>query len=319
MVALKPPLTYIKRIIKKRLDMKTSSRRCPCCDSNETKPFANEKIDFEKISGFTYSSRKEPEFMCFKLVECLSCQLVYAPNPPDSMDLTTAYSKADFDTENEAACASTTYAKSLTPFLSKIPLKGGAVDVGAGSGALLPWLKDVGFNPVIGIEPSKAAIESAPISIKPFIREGMFSIDLLSNVDPSLICSFMTLEHLKDPGEFIKLSYKALRPDGMIAVVVHNRQAILNKLLGLKSPIIDIEHLQLFNRSSILTLLKNGGFEDIEVQSICNAYPIRYWVRLLPLPKTLKKMLQHFLNKLQISKVVIPINVGNIIAVGIKK
>lgn len=299
--------------------MQSSNRKCPCCNSTKSKFFADERIDPEKLSNFTYSSRKEPEFMCFKLVECLDCQLIYAPTPPNSKYLSSAYEKADFDTENEALCASRSYAKSLTPYLSKISFKEGAIDVGTGSGALLPWLVKVGFKTVIGVEPSKAAIEAAPKSIKPLIREGMFSLELLQDATPSLICSFMTLEHLEDPGDFVQTSFKLLQSNGMIAVVVHNRQATLNRILGLKSPIIDIEHLQLFNRSSIVTLLKNGGFEDVEVKSICNAYPIRYWIRLLPLPKRIKSLALVLFKRIGLSEIVVPMNVGNIIAIGIKK
>jgi hypothetical protein len=141
---------------------------------------------------------------------------------------------------------------------------------------LLPWLSEIGFQPVIGVEPSRAAISAAPASIQPMLREGMFGPELLDGVKLSLLCSFMTLEHMDDPGSFAKTAFNLLEPGGMIALVVHNWQGLINRTLGLRSPIIDIEHLQLFNPTSVTTLLKQAGFEDVTVKPISNRYPLRY-------------------------------------------
>ena len=111
---------------------------------------------------------------------------------------------------------------------------------------------------------------------------------MLTDVSPSLICSFMTLEHIDNPGDFVKTAYDLLEPGGMLAIVVHNWRAPLNRLLGLKSPIIDVEHLQLFSPQSARTLFTKTGFTSVDVQSIKNSYPLRYWLRLTPLPTGIK-------------------------------
>ncbi len=58
--------------------------------------------------------------------------------------------------------------------------------------------------------------------------------------------------------------------------------------MGTKSPIFDIEHLQLFDRPTGAALLRNAGFDSIKVSSVRNRYPIDYWIKLFPLPKTCK-------------------------------
>lgn len=297
----------------------STERACPACGADSYLPFADEHIDQHKITDFTYASRKQPEFMCLRLVRCKSCDLVYTPVPPKPGFLSSAYSEAAFDSGPEANAAARSYAKALTPYMAQLKNRGAAVDVGAGSGPLLPWLCERGFNPVIGIEPSRAAIESAPTEVKYMLREGMFSSSILVDVRPTLICSFMTFEHLLDPGIFAKEAIHLLEPGGMLAVVVHNWRAPLNRILGLRSPIIDVEHLQLFNKKSICILMESVGFTSVEVKSISNAYPIRYWLRLTPLPNSVKRFLISILDKVGLSEFIIPLRVGNILAIGRKR
>lgn len=296
----------------------SSERACPVCGSRSHAPFADERIDPRRVGALTYASRKPPEFMCLRLVRCTACDLVYAPVPPSEDSLHAAYADAGFDSGPEAQAAARTYADALAPHVQRLPGRHAAVDVGAGSGPLLPWLQAQGFAPVIGIEPSRAAIDAAPPAVRPLLREGMFSASLLAGETPSLICSFMTLEHLPDPGEFVASAHALLEPGGALAVVVHDWRAPLNRLLGLRSPIIDVEHLQLFSPRALRELLQRAGFEAIELRPIRNAYPLRYWLRLTPLPAAIKNALLGLLQRLGLADRSLAMNVGNMLAVGIK-
>lgn len=296
----------------------SDKRPCPVCGATAMEHYTDEYLDLGKVNDFTYSSRKQPEFMCWRLVRCVSCDLVYAPTPPDSNFLSIAYKNAAYDSGEEAECAARSYARALGRHCQRLTKRNAAVDVGAGSGALLPWLSKSGFNPVVGIEPSRAAINAARADIRPLMREGMFSPEMLSDVRPSLICSFMTLEHLAAPDMFVKTAYDMLEPGGMLAVVVHNRQGLLNRILGFHSPIIDVEHLQLYNPKSVEELLKSAGFEKIEVEAISNSYPLRYWLRLSPIPPRWKNSMGKIIECLSLGKIRIPFRVGNILAVGTK-
>lgn len=296
----------------------TAMRVCPVCGASAYKHFADERIDPGKINGFTYASRKQPEFMCLRLVRCIDCDLVYAPTPPPPDFLSKAYSEAAYDSSPEALAAAQVYARALTPYIAKLRNCGAAVDIGAGSGPLLPLLRDQGFNPVVGIEPSRAAIDAAPATVQPMLREGMFSAALIADIEPSLLCSFMTLEHLAEPGDFVDEAYRLLEPGGMLALVVHNWRAPLNRLLGLRSPIIDVEHLQLYSPLSVRRLLEKNGFISIELQSIRNIYPLRYWLRLTPLPKPIKTWLGAIFDRMGLSDTQISLPVGNLLAVGFK-
>jgi len=293
-------------------------RACPICGGRSHAHFADERIDPRKINDYTYASRKQPEFMCLRLVRCTDCDLVFAPAPPAADFLSTAYSEAAYDSAPEAQAAARNYAKVLAPLVARLAGRNAAVDVGAGSGSLLPWLSEIGFSPVIGIEPSRAAIDAAPPAVRPMLREGMFSPALLADVRPSLLCSFMILEHLSDPAGFVGEVFKVLEPGGMIVVVVHNWRAPLNRLFGLRSPIIDVEHLQLFSPRAVCTLLTRAGFVSIVLQSIGNTYSLRYWLRLTPLPTGVKIRIAAALDHIGLLDTQVSLRVGNMLAVGIK-
>jgi SAM-dependent methyltransferase len=293
-------------------------RSCPACGGRRYVPFADERIDPAKIGAYTYASRKEPEFMCLRLVRCPDCDLVYAPSPPPGAVLDAAYGNASYDSAPEAAAAALTYADALTPYVARLAGRRAALDIGAGSGPLLPWLKAQGFEPVVGVEPSHAAIGAAPPEIRPMLRQGMFSANLLGDVRASLVCSFMTLEHLADPAEFLAAAFDLLEPGGIVAVVVHNWRGGLNRILGLRSPIIDVEHLQLYSPNSARTQLARAGFAAIEETAIANRYPLRYWLRLTPLPGRVKRALAKALEVAGLSDAHAGLRVGNMLVVGVK-
>ena len=297
----------------------STERSCPICGGRTYEKFADKRITDERFNEFTYASRKQPEFMCFRLVRCKRCDLVYAPNPPSTEFLESAYSTASYDSQEEAQAAAKSYAYALKPYIPRSSEeRGAAVDVGAGNGALLPWLLKQGFKPVIGIEPSLAAIKAALPEIAPLIQCGMFSETLLNNIHPTLICSFMTLEHISDPKAFASNAFKALQPGGMIAIIVHNWRAPLNRFLGLRSPIIDVEHLQLFSDNSIDSLLRQAGFQAIQRTSLINTYPLDYWLKLSPLPTSFKQIFTLLLKRVALAKLPLSIPVGNMLTIGIK-
>jgi 2-polyprenyl-3-methyl-5-hydroxy-6-metoxy-1,4-benzoquinol methylase len=162
------------------------------------------------MTEYTYASRKTPEFMRLRLVRCESCGLVYAPTLPSPGQLHCAYAEASYDSSEEAHCAARTYARILASHLEKEHLRGAAVDIGAGNGALLPLLRQLGFATVVGIEPSRAAIAAAPREYLAHMREGMFAPEMIADIKPSLIVSCMTLEHVFDPVELVAQAYAAL-------------------------------------------------------------------------------------------------------------
>ncbi len=128
----------------------------------------------------------------------------------------------------------------------------------------------------------------------------------------------MTLEHVQSPTSLAQSAYQLLQKGGAFVIVTHDYNRLINKLLGRRSPIIDIEHLQLFNKKSINIMLHECRFENISIKQFINYYSLKYWLRLAPLPKIFKKFMQLILHRTNLQSVKLRLNVGNIISVGYK-
>lgn len=294
-------------------------RACPVCESREFAEFAEENFDPEKFTNLTYASRKTPEFMCLRLVKCRVCDLVYAPSPPKNSILIQSYEDAGFNSGTEARSAAKSYAKALSRHEHILQKKTYALEIGAGSGPFLSQLKKIGYEKVIGIEPSVAAVEAAEPEVQDHLRLAFFEPALIANNSVSLMCSFMTLEHISDPFELVQSSFHKLEDEGVICLVTHDWRGFVNRILGLKSPIIDVEHLQLFNKNSLHHMLNRAGFSAIDIRGFTNTYPLSYWTKLLPLPEVLRNGVLKTLNILRMANIPIPFRVGNIFAVAIKR
>jgi SAM-dependent methyltransferase len=294
-------------------------RACPVCGhtAEGCETFLDEMIDPSRVTGASYASRKAPEFMNLKLVVCPGCTTVFAPTPPGASTILEAYHTADYDSSTEAEQAAATYARSLAPHLAGMK-KRAALEVGTGSGAFLARLADAGFEKVVGIEPSSAAIAAGSPRVRPWIKEGIFQPADYAGQSFDLIACFMTLEHVSDPGALVRSFFDVLAPGGKVALVVHDRTALLNRTLARRSPIIDIEHLQLFSPESMRHLLRSAGYTDLRIAPFVNRYRLSYWMRLLPLPDALKSPAIDAASAIGLGDRPVSMNVGNLFCVATK-
>ncbi|MEA2567399.1 MAG: hypothetical protein QOD49_2576, partial [Actinomycetota bacterium] len=135
-----------------------ASRACPVCGSEAATVFAEQKIDPAALDGLAFASRKQPEYMHYRLVACGVCDLIYASPAPGPETLAGAYLTAGFDSSEESKWAARTYRSLLRPVLGSLTSPtgnlGSALDIGAGDGAFLEELLAAGFRHVEGVEPS---------------------------------------------------------------------------------------------------------------------------------------------------------------------
>ena len=298
--------------------MNFSLRLCPICGSTKAKYKIESNFDYTKLNDFSFSSRKMPEYMHFRLSCCGNCDLLYVSDIPQLDWIKTNYDSAGFDTTIESYCASLTYCVWLEEILTKIPSPLSALDIGAGDGQFLIQLKKRGFNKLYGIEPSRAPIEKAAPEIKPNIHCGFFDGKELEKESVSLVTCFQALEHVDQPRKVIQDVFALLKPGGAIYLAVHNYRALMSKLLRTKSPIYDVEHLQLFSPESLRYLLRECGFTNIKMASLKNRYPLKYWLKLSPINLDFKKIAMKFIQRLHVANIVLPFWPGNTIAVGYK-
>jgi SAM-dependent methyltransferase len=251
-------------------------------------------------------------------MRCRTCDLVYVDKPPTQDDLAQAYHQAEYDSAEEGNDAATAYIRAIEPVLAKLPERRRALEIGTGTAVFLEHLSAKGFTDLVGVEPSVSAIASAPAHRRPWIREGIFVESDFEPASFDLICCFMTMEHVLDPKSVSDAAIRLLKPGGAFVTVTHDYTSWVNRLMGKKSPIIDIEHMQLFSQPSISYLFKSSGFSDVTADRFANRYSLRYWARLLPVPKVIKTRLASFLASRSIGRTKLSLNVGNTLAAGFR-
>lgn len=303
----------------------TETRDCPLCGCpDDLWVYAEAAIDPEKLDGFAFASRKLPEYMHHRLVRCAICDLVYATPIPRTPMLAKAYREADFDSGEESRYAARTasayvrrhvYRKDWPGFGNS---KKRALDIGAGDGAFLEELLDLGFTEVSGVEPSTAPIAAASARVRSRIRQALFDSADYEPESMDLVTCFQVIEHVPDPLDLVRGAFRLLRPGGAFLMISHNRDALSAKVLGTRSPIFDIEHLQLFSMDAARDMFGRAGLVDVRGFGVVNRYPLHYYLKLLPIPNGIKRPLLSAARGSSLGKVAIPAALGNLGVIGFR-
>jgi len=261
-------------------------RPCPVCKTTRDSAVVREStFDPARWTDASFSSRKLPEYMHFRLLKCARCGVLYAsPVPPPDV-LGAAYRDATFEAGKESGYAARTY---IAYLLERGVRPGRALDIGAADGAFLHELRQNGFDDVVGVEPSQAPVRAARADVRPYIRQEAFERGRFDAGSFDVVTCFQTIEHVYEPRALVEEIHRILRPGGTMFLIAHDAGALSARLLGSKSPIYDIEHVQLFDARSLRFLLAQLAFRDVRVFPILNAYPLAYWLKLFPLPLGIK-------------------------------
>jgi SAM-dependent methyltransferase len=281
---------------------------CPACLSKGSLRYP-EKLEDNLFNDLTFASRKRPELMHYDLFECENCKTLFTNRNVNLSQLLKNYEIAEYDSNVEAKYAAKTYVKTLQKALPHF--KGSVLDIGAGDGAFLSAAQGVLATSNLGIEPSIKAIaknDDNRVNIKNIAIE-----DLETNEKFDLITCFQTIEHLNNPREFINNIKRFIKPGGYFAISCHNRLSFVNKILGEKSPIFDVEHLQVFTNRGIEKLFSGMNFKIVYSNMYRNKYPLSYWLKIAPVGEKIKDYVE---TRKKLFGLGISINVGNHMIVG---
>src|ERR1700722_6375531 len=293
-------------------------RACPLCGGDDARVLVEATLDEGRLTTSAFASRKLPEYMHSRMVECKACGMLYANPVLRPETLADAYKDASFDSGAESRLAAITYRTLLEPHLAALPSRSSALDIGAGDGAFVEELLALGFTDVIGVEPSIAPIEAAKPATRGHLKCGIFAADQYVAASFDLITCFQVIEHVWDPVKIAADALALLKPGGLFLIVAHNRRAFSARVMGTKSPIFDIEHLQLFDRPTSAALLRNAGFDSIKVSSVQNRYPVDYWIKLFPFPNPVKSGVRRVAEISGVGKLLLSLPAGNLAVVGQK-
>lgn len=288
-------------------------RDCPVCGAPAERGNVHLEGNFslDQLNSFSFSSRKLPEYMYHRYICCNRCRVLYATPVPDMGGLQQRYDAADFDSGEESGYAARTYLRTLLRSgTDRAPLTD-VLDIGASDGKFLQELNNAGFTGLVGVEPSRKPIDLAPAEIRGKIIHDLFRDGMFAPETFSLVTCFQTIEHLPEPRQMLRAVHRVLKADGLLFIVGHDYTALCNRILGKKSPIYDIEHMQIFCPGAIRQLLRENGFHAISVIPVVNTYPIAYWLRMAPIGKALKSALTGFFRKPGLRNISLSLPVGN--------
>jgi SAM-dependent methyltransferase len=289
------------------------STRCAICG---TAGNAEEVYRATLTSGaFTatiFSARRLPDRVHYRVVRCRSCDLVRSDPVLGADGLAKLYRASTFDYGDELAGLRATYDRAIVRLAELVPERAGLLDIGTGSGFVLELARDRGWTGIRGVEPSEDAIAKARPDIRPMISADVMRPGLFEPGSFDAVTMFQVLDHMPDPVGLLDECRRVLRARGVVLAFNHNVTAWSARLLGERSPIVDIEHTYLYSPDTIRALLDRSGFEVVSVTPVRNTYSLRYLAHLLPLPGRQKTSLLSLLRGSRVGRLNATVPLGNL-------
>lgn len=159
------------------------------------------------------------------------------------------------------------FERELRCFRRHVPA-GRVLDVGCSTGGFLHQLKTrfPGQYQTVGTDISSEPVRHA-VSQGVDARCGDFlAMDPRELGRFAAVTFWAVLEHLLDPGAFLRHAASLLEPDGRCFVLVPNHRSLAVRLLGTKYRYVLLEHVNYFNADTLRTLC-GKGFEVVEAGS----------------------------------------------------
>ena len=290
-----------------------------CAEKQQVRILYPATFNKENLSKITYSARRLPDKIHYRILKCTRCSLVFSSPVLTSKKMSTLYKKSVCNYEDQIPYLIKTYFKLVNDIKRFLPKNPKVLEVGCGNGFFIKTLIDKRFTKnVFGVEPSSKMALEADSTLRSKIKVDVFKSNLFPKNSFDLILCFHTLDHMVDPNEFIKESKAMLRKNGYIIVVVHDTEGLSVKLFGEKSAIFDIEHIYLFNKETLRRIFVRNNFEVIKVFNLINSYPLNYWIQMSGFSHILRKYINLIFNVFGIGKREVSIPAGNIVLIAKK-
>jgi hypothetical protein len=147
--------------------------------------------------------------------------------------------------------------------------------------------------------------------VRPLIVHDILRPSVLPPGSVSVACLFQVFDHLPEPGTALDELQKVIRPGGLALFLNHDAGAASARVLGERSPIVDVEHFYLYSQATLGKLVEAHGFDVVESGSVWNDYTLGYMAHLLPLPRAMKSSLQSAMAVTRLGTVRTRMSLGN--------
>lgn len=269
-------------------------------------------ISPDAFSARVFSARRVPDRVHYRMVVCNNCGLVRSDPVASEELLAELYESSSFDYSDEVELIQETYGRALGRLEERAPQRDALLEVGCGNGFFLQQARRQGWKVVRGVEPSVDAVAKAPAELDGMIVRDLMRGGLFAPASFDAVCLFQVLDHIANPVELLEECLAVLRPGGHILAFNHNVRAWSARVLGERSPIVDVEHTYLYSLVTMRRLFAMAGFEDAQVSGVRNTYSVTYLAQLIPLPASAKALLLRGLRASPAGRIRVTVPLGNL-------
>lgn len=298
-ISLKPPLL----------------RSAPCAICGDGIPASElwpANFDPQAFSARVFSARRAPDRVHYRIVRCQGCGLIRSDPVAGEQLLARLYASSSFDYGQQVESIRATYGRALGWLEARARRRDALLEIGCGNGFFLMEARSRGWDDVRGVEPSADAVGKAEPALAGAIVEDVMREGLFAPASFDAVCLFQVLDHISKPVELLGECLRVLRPGGQILALNHNAAAWSAKLLGERSPIIDIEHTYLYTPATMHRIFAQAGFVDPEIRSVRNTYGLAYLAQLVPFQAAFKQRLLGWLSESRIGSLRLTVQLGNL-------
>ena len=236
-----------------------SVRECPVCDGRRVQPLHSMRFFLPDDHPLTDG---------YDVVACVTCGGVYADTPSSQADYDRYYADSSRYSDPRTGTGAgvqawddarlETTARVVADFLPDRTTR--VVDIGCANGGLLRWFARLGFDDLLGVDPSPACVAAA--AEIPGVEARRGTIFGLPVAPASVGCVMLShvLEHVRDVGAAVAGIRNIVSTNGTAYVEVPDATRYAECLAAAFQD-FNVEHINHFSPTSLANVLRRGGFE----------------------------------------------------------
>jgi hypothetical protein len=247
--------------------MKQLFRSCPICTNPKGKVLHKQLFSLPSNSPLPHE---------LDIVFCSNCGFVFADTPVNQLvyneyyTLLSKYEDIEISTGSGTDSFDLLRLEAAVNIIQRIlPFKSAKIlDMGCANGGLLKVLNNLGYQNVIGVDPSETCIKHIESCGIKCIKGDIFS-QSFQDLSTTFDCIILThvLEHIYDLNTAIENLSSKLNDNGVLYIEVPDASHYSDFFI-VPYYYIDCEHINHFDKNSLSNLICSKGFTQIETQNI---------------------------------------------------